>query len=98
MSDPVAVKHALAGLADGPPSDEAILTTADHARSDLDAAASFVESGGLARLRRVVDRTGEGRGLLLAFDRYREACRGAGHQFRPGHVTDLSPGPKDVPD
>lgn len=93
MSDTAAVKRALGRLADGPPDDATVLANADRATSDLDAAAWFVDAGGVARLRAVVDRTGEGADRLAAFERYRAAC-----QFHSGHVTDLSAGPKEGPD
>jgi hypothetical protein len=87
------VKRALARLAAGPPDDATTIETARRARRDLDAAGAFLAVGGLRRLRAAVERTGEGRAALAAFERYRAAC-----QFHPGHATDKPAEPEHTPD
>lgn len=80
---PTPVKRALARLADGPPDDETVVVRAERARTDLAAAARFVASGGVERLRRAVERNGDGRETLAAFERYRGACRFSERRGRP---------------
>lgn len=93
-----AAKDALARLADPSP-----VVAAERALRDVERAASFHESGGLARLRRVADRPAEpradrARGLLAAFEGFRRAARGhdpvddggtSTDQFRPGRDTPM---------
>ena len=103
MPDPIQVKRALARLADGPPDDATAFARAERARTNLDAAARFVVSGGVERLRMAVERRGDGHETLAAFERYAEACRSRpasrrSEQFRPGHATDLPAEPKDTSD
>ena len=93
MTDSTSAKRALARLATGPPSDRGTIERAERARTDLVAAERFVAAKGLVRLRRAVERTGEGEATLAAYERYRAAC-----QFRPAHATDLSAGPKERSD
>nr|WP_282594700.1 hypothetical protein [Halomarina salina] len=61
-------------MAAGPPDDESVVERAVRVRTDLEAAARFVDSGGVERLRAAVDRRGEGHDALAAFERYRRAC------------------------
>jgi hypothetical protein len=95
VTDVRAAKRALARLADPAP-----VTAADRALHDLDRAAAFRESGGLDRLRHLVDR-GDGprarraRAALAAFERFERAAAGDpvdGDHFRRGRDSHLPGG------
>lgn len=95
-ADPDSVKASLRRLAGV--DERSVIERADAATRDLEAAAEFVESTGLAELAAAVETVDDpaladrGERALAAFRRYRAAAAGrldADDQFHPGRGTDL---------
>lgn len=94
--DPESVKGSLRRLAGG--DDRTVIERADAARDDLEAAAQFVETTGLAELEAAIEAVEDpalaerGQRALASFRRFRAAAAGRldpDEQFHPGRGTDL---------
>ncbi|WP_254838177.1 hypothetical protein [Natronomonas marina] len=94
--DPEGVKGSLRRLAGA--DERTVIERADAAREDLDAAAQFVETTGLAELEAAIETVEDpelaerGQRALASFRRFRAAAAGRldpDEQFHPGRGTDL---------